>query len=121
MIDFGLCTHVKDIRGASGSFGYMSPKLKKMHTHRNTKHSIKSNPFKDDVYSFGLTLYELITRKGLTSKIVESNQRLSDDVYNCTQNQKLAQIIYLMLEYEEDNRPDFNQLFILFNKQWNFY
>lgn len=92
-----------------------------MHTHRELRNKIKTNPYKDDVYSFGLTLYQLITRKTSQSKPNEVYSKYSSDVYNCTQNEKLAKIVEMMLEYEEDNRPDFHQLFKIFQKHWKFY
>jgi serine/threonine protein kinase len=86
LIDFGLCSHVNDINGVAGSFCYLSPKLKKMHSNRELRNKIKTNPFKDDVYSFGLTLYELITRKTPQYRSNEVNRKYSTDIYNCTQN-----------------------------------
>jgi hypothetical protein len=64
----------------------MSPILKKMHTHKELRGINKSNPYKDDVYSFGLTLYELITRQGPQMRINESSHRFSSNVFHKTQN-----------------------------------
>ncbi len=100
LIDFGLCTHINDLKGVAGSFCYLSPKLKRMHTNRELIGKIKTNPFKDDVYSFGLTLYEIITKKTPHYKGDVVNLTYCNDIFHCTRNQKLSEIIYIMLEYE---------------------
>lgn len=104
---------MNDIRAIAGSFYYFSPKLKKLHYNPNSK--ITSNPYKDDVYSFGLTLYELITRRIGQVAPRWGNSRYSRDIYNFTKNDDLTDIIELMLEDDEDNRPDFKELFDIFN------
>ena len=82
---------------------------------------LKTNHYKDDVYSFGLTLYELITRKIGHSTAKWGNSKYSRDVYHYTKNSDLTDIIEYMLEDDEDKRPDFIELFEIFNKKFTFY
>jgi serine/threonine protein kinase len=84
LIDFGLCTHIDDIRSIAGSFHYFSPKLKKLQYNPSLK--LKTNPFKDDVYSFGMTLYEVITRRIGQASAKWGNSRYARDVFHHTKN-----------------------------------
>jgi hypothetical protein len=57
LADFGLALDLSQSReeeNFAGSFEYASPKLKRKFKYPNLK--IKTNSFKDDVYSFGVTL-----------------------------------------------------------------
>lgn len=62
MTDFGLCK-----KGTSknneivGSLHYASPKLRRKI--KTKDYSIQTNPIKDDVYSFGITILELVMNK----------------------------------------------------------
>lgn len=61
LADFGLCCRADQRpKQVAGSFHYASPKMKK--NFKKMYATLKTNPYKDDVYSFGLTMYELITK-----------------------------------------------------------
>lgn len=61
MADFGLAAEISELHshGYAGSYEYASPSLKKKFNFPAFK--IQTNPFKDDVYSLGVTLLETIT------------------------------------------------------------
>ena len=84
LADFGLCAKATDELELGGSFYYLSPILKKKH--QNKKLQIKSNPFKDDVYSFGLTLYELIMKKTGDKRGDRKLHRISEEIYQSTES-----------------------------------
>ncbi len=50
---------MKETENFAGSFEYASPKLKRKFKYPNLK--MKTNNYKDDVYSLGVTLLETIT------------------------------------------------------------
>lgn len=72
---------------------------------------ITSNPFKDDVYSLGVTLLEIIT--GSRKYNEESRAKLEEH----SPNKLLFRIIDMMLEENEDRRPCFKQLLMLLQEE----
>ncbi len=48
---------------------------------------MKSNPFKDDVYSLGVTFYQIITKKFIETY---SSSYIIDDVYAVTKSEPLS-------------------------------
>lgn len=62
LADFGLALNLSEPKADenfAGSYEYASPNLKKKFKYPALK--IKTNSFKDDVYSLGVTLLEILT------------------------------------------------------------
>lgn len=105
LADFGLAIDLckaKSIDKFAGSYEYASPILKKKYKFSDLK--ITTNPFKDDVYSLGVTLLEIIV--GSRRYNHESRAELEQV---CT-HKLLFRLIDMMLEENEESRPCFKQL-----------
>ena len=113
LADFGLAINTKENKNdesIAGSIEYASPKLKIKFRSRNAK--IKTNPFKDDVYSLGITLVEILTRNRNYSPYIHENLKRM-----CTEK-ILVDIIDMMLEEEEEKRPCFRELIMILKRDY---
>ncbi len=99
-----------------GSELFMSPLL--YNGLRQNKNTINHNPFKSDVYSLGLCFLYAMTLNLNVIKIIKEKKYLKnkeniikDNVkYLPEYSHRLWDIIFKMIEYEEDNRYDFIEL-----------
>ena len=99
-----------------GSELFMSPLL--YNGLRQNKNTIVHNPFKSDVYSLGLCLIYAMTLNLNVIKIIREKKYLKNIKKDITDNVKdlpqypsrLSDIVFKMIEYEEDNRYDFIEL-----------
>lgn len=101
---------IKDHELCGGSYDYASPKLKKKFDSPQTK--LITNPFKDDVYSFGITLVEFLT--GSNNYSIEVSEKLRRDKID----ERLIKIIESMLDVDESRRPCFKELRALIEKYY---
>jgi serine/threonine protein kinase len=63
LADFGLSCNVRNRpNGFAGTPHYCSPRLQKYHEERNNLKSPLTNAYKDDVYSVGVTVQEVLER-----------------------------------------------------------
>ena len=96
----------------AGTNHYYSPQIRE-NIRRNL--SIPHNRYKSDMYSLGLSLLYLISLTDVESISILENEseRISelDPKYD-----KIKPIFHLMLEKNENSRPDFNALSALLNK-----
>ena len=90
-----------------------------------------TNPIKDDVYSLGVTLYELITLMRDEEIVLDSREkrlyesygdgsvqdrlsRVRRRVEETTGSEVFLEVLELMLENREENRPTLDELFEVF-------
>ena len=124
--DFGEAKNIKNIAQQStlrGSELYMSPVLYK--GYKFNQRNIMHNPYKSDVFSLGYCLLyaiclnlkvlesvrELTTLRGVISSI---NKFIMKNKYS----DKLMNLIYKMIEPNEDDRIDFEDLSIELNNNF---
>jgi len=124
--DFGEAKNIKNIAQQStlrGSELYMSPVLYK--GYKFNKKNIVHNPYKSDVFSLG---YCLVYAMCLNIKVLESLRELTTmrSIISCIDkhivhhlySDKLMNLIYKMIEPNEDQRIDFEDLLEELNKNF---
>ena len=124
--DFGEAKNIKNIAQAStlrGSELYMSPILYK--GYKFNKKNVLHNPYKSDVFSLGYCLLYAIC---LNLKVLESVRELTTmrSIISCVNkhiinkySDKLMDLIYKMIEPNEDLRLDFEDLSMELDKNFN--
>ena len=125
LADFGLTLQgSSQLRTQSyqvvGTVIYLSPALKQayldMWEGRNTTGEVKHNPFKSDVFSLGLTFLALAMLEipsglnSLSQGIDELRIKIQQKIAKIRYSSKIKQVISVMLEPQEELRPDFVQL-----------
>jgi serine/threonine protein kinase len=124
--DFGEAKNIKNIAQQStlrGSELYMSPVLYK--GYKFNQKNIMHNPYKSDVFSLG---YCLVYAMCLNLNVLESLRELTTmrSIKNCIDkyilnhlySDKLMNLIYKMIEPNEDQRIDFEDLMEELNKHF---
>ena len=99
-----------------GSEYFMSPLL--YNGLRQNKNTVSHNPFKSDVYSLGLCFLYAMTLNINVIKIIREKKYLekkekiiNDNVKDLPDySKRLWELVFKMIEYEEDNRYDFVEL-----------
>ena len=93
LIDFGFSVDLSTTRIVDkfvGTFDYASPLLKKKFLYPD--YNIQSDPFKDDVYSLGVTLLEICTN------FRTYNEEAKKTLHNICEEKFLISLIDMMLE-----------------------
>ncbi|OMJ73475.1 hypothetical protein SteCoe_27808 [Stentor coeruleus] len=118
IIDFGISEYADldlsrssttGARIAQGTPDYMSPELTQAFETRSSTSRI--DPLKSDVYSLGLTIYQMITKDDLSKyKGVAGNRNLKFDIYRKIQFGILKNILHAMLDLNPSNRPTFQDI-----------
>ena len=116
--DFGNVRILKKdgniIQRIRGSELFMSPILFK--GYRAKMPSVKHNTYKSDVFSLGMCIFFAASLTyeslGIIREIYDMNiiKKVLDKYLGQRYTQNFINIIYIMLQVEEKNRPDFNQL-----------
>ena len=124
LCDFGEIRVLKRtgliVKRVRGSELYMSQIL--FHGLNNNVTQVKHNTYKSDVFSLGMCFfYAASLNYGAVDSIREltSTQRIKEVLFKHLGKRyspKLIMFILLMLEINEENRPDFNQLEMKINK-----
>jgi serine/threonine protein kinase len=103
--DFGYAIKLSPYssQNIAGTMEYVSPKL--VAKFKDNKIVVPGHNFKDDVYSFGKTLVEMMTLDG-------SNLLVSRKIKNCLPRYgpDYHHILNLLLKEDENQRPDFIEL-----------
>lgn len=124
LADFGLSIQDPEVEAGNlkvvGTFMYLSPKL--MHAYKdiekgkNVSGCAGHNPYKSDVYSLGLSflfMASLNPPHGLNFNIEGTtylHHKLQREINSLNYSQDLKLTLSLMLEVDEDARPDFIEL-----------
>ena len=124
LCDFGEIRVLKRtgliVQRIRGSELYMSPIL--YHGFQNNVTQVKHNTFKSDVFSLGMCFYyaaSLNANSVDSIRELNSTQRIKEVLFKHLGKRyspKLIMLILLMLEINEDNRPDFTELETKMNK-----
>ena len=131
LIDFGISENVaRKLQNLNttriqmplgGTKHYLSPEMLKEFVNAN-QDVIQINPFKADVFSFGIIFLELLLLKRLRNslnhlqqskeKMFQKLQNMKEHVDNRKEFEKIMNILVLCLEEDPKNRPDFVTLFL---------
>ena len=136
IIDYGFSNHINSQESASvvskkvmdiaGSPMYFSPEL--MESFTNNKETTEINPFKSDVFSFGIIFLELATlklpkkhnkkkkwsQKGIEQSIENFKMSYIENISKEKERKQLKKILKTLkkcLEFNPDLRPDFLDIF----------
>jgi serine/threonine protein kinase len=92
-----------------GAFGYMAPEL--CEALENNSRVAFYKPGKSDVFSLGLTFYQLLTCENLQGMNIKlNNQVLLQKVQKLNCKVWIKNLLHSMLQYEWRKRPSFNKL-----------
>ncbi|OMJ79976.1 hypothetical protein SteCoe_19895 [Stentor coeruleus] len=119
--DFGSSTMNIDRKmfTIQGTECYLSPELREGYERFKYKtggRCIEYNPFKSDVYSLGLVFLFMATLEIIDEMFcdLEDLDKLLKERLSMITNYKLRQIIFMMLNINSEQRPDFNELKVYF-------
>ena len=116
--DFGASRYlIADEADATtvGTPSYLSPKLREGLMRHSS--SVTHNAYKSDVFSLGLTLLALALLGPTRLPLNYSETGFRQVVESIGYSEQFKQLIYWMINYQEEHRPDFIQLQEWFDKQ----
>lgn len=118
IIDFGISEYADldlirntntGFRFAQGTPDYMSPEL--IQAFQSKSSVSKIDPLKSDVYSLGLTIYQMITKEDLSKyQGVAGNSNLIYDIDKKIKSSILKEVLHAMLNFNPLNRSTFQEL-----------
>ena len=108
----------KSKRGESDSLAgtpaYLSPKLAeayKLYYEKKDLSGFNHNAYKSDVFSLGVTFLYMATLRSIGDQNSMSRNNFeyarNQMIGSCRYSERIKNILSIMLEYDEDNRPDF--------------
>lgn len=117
--DFGFIIKLEraEFGSIAGNPAYASPKLAEAFKWEQEKKDISNfshNAYKSDVFSLGLTFLYMATfiqfDQHQSMDKTEFENKRSQMVDSCIYSEKIKNILSIMLEYDENKRPDFLEL-----------
>ena len=122
LADFGVSRHYVDGNSSiAGSTPYLSPEVRKalIDYVLEGKYTVDHNPFKSDVYSLGLVfLYMASLKKNKSLENLSNLQQATDERIQELEQEypNFSKILKQMLEIEQTNRPDFEGMKVILEK-----
>ena len=110
-IDISVSQLVSNTKLIQGTFGYMSPEQKRAYLqHQEKKPVTQFNILKSDIFSLGLTFYQMATQEDVSKyELAENNQELLRKVQNISSD-KLKKTIIKMVNSDPSLRSSFPEL-----------